>query len=197
MSGPLLALYIGWSVWAALWLAASWWQTRGVRRASGGQDVAHKLITIAGMAALLVVTPPRGWLSIPLWHLGSASEWAMVAAMVAGFAFACWARVALGTLWSVSVERKADHRLVDDGPYAIVRHPIYTGLIAAGIAMAAVKATPLAIAGFVLMTIGLAIKAKLEERFLAEELGRATYDDYRRRVPMLVPFLPGGASVAK
>ena len=55
-------------------------------------------------------------------------------------------RIHLGALWSGSITRKADHRIVDTGPYGVVRHPIYTGLIAAAIAMAAVKATPVAFA---------------------------------------------------
>lgn len=192
VSGPLVALYVGWFVWAALWIAASWWADRATRRAGGSQDIAHKLITFAGMGALLVVIRPRGLLLSPLWQLGDAPQWAMVALMPLGFAFACWARFALGKLWSMQVERKGDHRLVDTGPYAIVRHPIYTGLIAAGLATAIIKATPLAIGGFLLMVAGLTIKARLEERFLAAELGEDSYAAYRHRVPMLLPFMPVG-----
>jgi protein-S-isoprenylcysteine O-methyltransferase Ste14 len=142
------------------------------------------------MTALLIVTRPHGEILSPLWQLGHALEWAMVALMASGFAFACWARVALGSLWSVQVERKRDHLLIDHGPYAIVRHPIYTGLLAAGLATALVKATPFAIAGYFLMTAGLIVKARLEERFLMRELGEQSYASYRQRVPMLIPFLP-------
>jgi len=190
MSPPLIALYVGWSAWAALWVIASWWSARGVRRAGGRQNVTYQLISVAGMMALLIVTRPTGALSTPLWQLGSHVEWTLVGLTAAGFALACWARLTLGKLWSAGVERKADHRLVDEGPYAIVRHPIYTGLIAAALALALVKATPLALIGLLLTTIGFTIKAQLEERFLAAELGEADYADYKRRVPMLVPFWP-------
>lgn len=125
----------------------------------------------------------------PLWRLPFALQWVFVAICAGGIAFAWWARIHLGRLWSSTVTQKEGHRLVDSGPYAIVRHPIYTGLIAAAIAMAAVKATPLAALGCVLLVFAYLAKGGLEERFLREELGAAAYDDYSRRVPMLIPFV--------
>ena len=71
----------------------------------------------------------------------------MVLLCVMGFGFAWWARLHLGQLWSAFVTRKAGHRIVDTGPYGIVRHPIYTGIIAAAIALALVKGTVIALAG--------------------------------------------------
>nr|WP_280178209.1 MULTISPECIES: isoprenylcysteine carboxylmethyltransferase family protein [Mesorhizobium] len=106
-----------------------------------------------------------------------------------GLIFSWWARIHLGRLWSASVTAKADHRIVDTGPYGLVRHPIYTGLLLALLATMAAKGTVWGIAGVALLTIGIVMKAKLEERFLRGELGPA-YDDYARRVPMLVPFTP-------
>jgi protein-S-isoprenylcysteine O-methyltransferase Ste14 len=117
----------------------------------------------------------------------------LVAAAVSGFGFAWWARLYLGRLWSSSVTKKANHHVVDTGPYAIVRHPIYTGLIAACFATALLKGTPAGIVGAILMTLGFSIKARLEERFLREQLGPDAYDSYRRRVPMLLPFGPKSA----
>ena len=144
------------------------------------------------MLALLIVTRPTSSLVTPLWQVGDALGWALVVLMAASFLLACWARLALGKLWSAGVERKADHRLVEEGPYAIVRHPIYAGLLAAALSLALVKATPFALAGLVLTSIGFTVKARLEERFLATELGEADYADYMRRVPMLMPFWPAG-----
>ncbi len=190
MSGPLLALYVGWTAWAALWVAASSWSARGVRRIGGRENVTYQLVSVVGMLALLIVTRPTRRLFTPLWQLGGSAEWALVGLTAAGFVLACWARVTLGNLWSAGVERKEGHRIIEDGPYAIVRHPIYTGLLAAALALALVKATPLALIGLVLTTIGFTVKARLEERFLAAELGEAGYADYRRRVPMLVPLWP-------
>ncbi|TPN43549.1 isoprenylcysteine carboxylmethyltransferase family protein, partial [Mesorhizobium sp. B1-1-7] len=68
-------------------------------------------------------------------------------------------------------------------------HPIYTGLLLGILATMATKGTVWGVLGAILLTIGIVMKAKLEERFLRTELGTA-YDDYAGRVPMLVPFAP-------
>ncbi len=73
-----------------------------------------------------------------------------------------------------------------------VRHPIYTGLIAAIAATAAAQATVTGCLGAALIAFGLWLKARVEEDFLTAELGADAYGAYRRRVPMLVPFLPAG-----
>ena len=81
----------------------------------------------------------------------------------------------------------AEHRVVDSGPYALVRHPIYTGLFAAVIAMAILRGTPIALAGAALFVLGFTLKARVEERFLEGAL--PVYAAYRRRVGMIVPWL--------
>jgi protein-S-isoprenylcysteine O-methyltransferase Ste14 len=120
-----------------------------------------------------------------LWHVGYAGAYALSA----GILFTWWARIHIGRLWSGSITRKEDHHVVDTGPYALVRHPIYTGLILALLATAAAQATANALAGAVLLNVGFWLKARAEERFLMAELGADAYDAYRRRVPMLVPSL--------
>jgi len=78
-----------------------------------------------------------------------------------------------------------EHRVVDSGPYALVRHPIYTGLFAAVIAMAVTRGTPLSLLGAALFVLGFTLKARVEERFL--EAALPDYAAYRRRVGMIVP----------
>jgi protein-S-isoprenylcysteine O-methyltransferase Ste14 len=74
-----------------------------------------------------------------------------------------------------------------------VRHPIYTGILTAALATTVVLGQLHAILGTALLIVGYWIKARLEERWLREELGPQDYDAYRRRVPMLVPFGPKAA----
>jgi len=97
------------------------------------------------------------------------------------------ARIHLGRLWSSAITRKEDHHVVDRGPYRLVRHPIYTGLIATIFATAAAQATVTGLLGAALVAAGLWLKARIEERFLTAELGADAYGAYRRRVPMLIP----------
>jgi protein-S-isoprenylcysteine O-methyltransferase Ste14 len=125
----------------------------------------------------------------PAWQVGSYGAYAFVGVMLTGLALTWWARIHLGRLWSSAITRKEEHRLVETGPYEYVRHPIYTGLIIALLATAASEATPVAALGAVLIALGLWLKARTEERFLLTELGPDAYESYRRRVPMLVPFV--------
>jgi protein-S-isoprenylcysteine O-methyltransferase Ste14 len=98
--------------------------------------------------------------------------------------------VHLGALWSGNITTKQAHRVVDSGPYGIVRHPIYTGILLAAYATAAAKGTIPGVLGALLVTVGLWMKARLEETWLKAELGGDAYGTYRQRVPMLIPFGP-------
>jgi protein-S-isoprenylcysteine O-methyltransferase Ste14 len=71
-----------------------------------------------------------------------------------------------------------------------VRHPIYTGLLFSLLATAAAKGTLLGVAGFLMLLLGVWMKARLEEQWLVKELDQGAYADYRKRVPMLIPFGP-------
>ncbi len=72
----------------------------------------------------------------------------------------------------------------------LVRHPIYTGLIAGMLATGIAVGTVTAMLGAVLISLGMWQKARMEEGFLTNELGAEAYGSYCRRVPMIVPFLP-------
>ena len=186
---PYDSIFALWVVWAASWLIAAFWSDRAARRPPMGSEMLYRLVTVIGF--FLLFTPERH--SRPQWFLHGSIAWVPVGFVLAGFLFCWWARLHLGRLWSGFVTRKADHHIVDTGPYAIVRHPIYTGIILAAFATAAAKGTALGLLGAAIGTFGFWIKARLEERFLRQELGADAYDAYRRRVPMLVPLGPRAA----
>ena len=178
-----------WVVWWILWIAASAWSDRDVKAPPRRQHVSYRLLPVAGVFLLFGADGLTRSGEVTLWDTPRIVAWMMVAVAIAGFLFAGWARIHLGRLWSGIVSRKADHHIVDTGPYGIVRHPIYAGIIVASAATAAQRGTGQAWLGMAVMTLGWYIKARLEERFLRDELGPA-YDAYSRRVPMLVPFIP-------
>jgi protein-S-isoprenylcysteine O-methyltransferase Ste14 len=182
------AVQFVWLAWWLSWMAAALWSDRAVQRPPRRQQIVYRLLAAAGAVLLLGAYRHELQAEIILWHTPDPVAWLLVAVATAGFVFTWWARIHLGRLWSSSVTRKADHRVVDTGPYGIVRHPIYTGIIVASIATAMLRATVLAWLGVVAMTLGWIIKARLEERFLREQLGAEAYDAYARRVPMLSPF---------
>jgi protein-S-isoprenylcysteine O-methyltransferase Ste14 len=186
---PARLFHLAWGLFILSWIAAAFWSSRAARQAPPRQSLRYNLVIMAG-AILLFSGASRALGALRLWHVGTGGAYALAVGAILGFLFAWWARIALGNLWSVSITRKEDHRVVDSGPYAIVRHPIYTGLIAATLVTAAAQATIPAIAGAALITFGLWLKARMEEAFLSVELPAEAYARYRRKVPMLIPFGP-------
>jgi protein-S-isoprenylcysteine O-methyltransferase Ste14 len=194
---PDEAIYVPWLVWAASWRAAAAWSGRTVNRPVASSQAFYRIVEFAGFAFLLayiVRRAPRGpyeewsW-TLPLWILSDSFEWAAVGVAVLGFLFCWWARIHLGRLWSGSVTHKEGHRVVSTGPYAFVRHPIYTGVIVAALTTMIVRGTAIAVAGTALIIVGYWMKARLEERFLRAELGTEAYDAYAARTAMLMPFV--------
>jgi protein-S-isoprenylcysteine O-methyltransferase Ste14 len=188
-SPPFAAVSLLWVAWWLSWLAAAWWRDRAASTPPRRQQITYRLLAAAGMILLFGPYRHPFQSEIVLWHTPDSVGWLLVAVALAGFAFTWWGRIHLGRLWSSNVGRKAEHHIVDTGPYGIVRHPIYTGITLAAIATAALRGTAAGWTGVVVMTIGWVVKARLEEGFLREQLGAEAYDAYARHVPMLVPFL--------
>jgi protein-S-isoprenylcysteine O-methyltransferase Ste14 len=176
-----------WVVWLASWAIAARWSSPTERRSNSPLEWAYRLLTACG--AIFLFGRPRWLPRTALWHLGPAAEWALLATAVFGLLFTWWARIVLGRLWSSGVTRKTDHRIITAGPYRLVRHPIYSGIILAAVATAAMSGTADAQVGAALIALGLLVKARVEEGFLRQELGQQQYDAYARRVPMLIPHL--------
>jgi protein-S-isoprenylcysteine O-methyltransferase Ste14 len=108
--------------------------------------------------------------------------------LLLGLSFAVWARVHLGQYWSGRVSIKVDHKLIRSGPYRLVRHPIYTGILFGFIGTALEVGEIRAWLAFVLALVGLLIKIRAEERLLVKEFG-STYLQYKKEVKMLIPYL--------
>ena len=186
---PSVIFAVIWIGWLVSWIIAGFWTNRTEKTATTWDVWAYRALIVAG-AVLLLHTTRRVLHEPRLWHVGFTGAYILAGVTLAGILFAWWARVHIGRLWSGSITRKVDHHIVDTGPYRLVRHPIYTGLILSIIATAAAQATVTSVFGAALIACGFWLKAKIEERFLTAELGAETYGSYRRRVPMLIPFGP-------
>jgi protein-S-isoprenylcysteine O-methyltransferase Ste14 len=186
---PKTITYGLWLAWWISWWAAAIWSDRSVQRPARRSQLLYRALAATGAILLFGMYRHSGQAELTLWRTPDAVAWATVPATLAGLAFTWWARIHLGRLWSSNVARKADHHVVDTGPYGVVRHPIYTGIIAASTATAVMRGTLAAWLGVALMTLGWYIKARMEEGFLREQLGADAYGSYARRVPMLVPFV--------
>jgi len=186
---PTQLLALIWIAWAVSWVVGSFFSGRTEKRVMTGDSLAFHLPIIVG-AVLMTPWTAQILGERPLWNVGKGGIYFLEVLTVAGTLFTWWARIHLGRFWSNAITRKEDHRVIDTGPYGLVRHPIYTGLIGAMLATGIAVGTITTLLGALLITFGLWRKARMEEGFLTIELGADAYGSYCRRVPMLIPFLP-------
>jgi protein-S-isoprenylcysteine O-methyltransferase Ste14 len=185
---PTKLLSMIWLAWVISWVVASFWSGRTKAHVPIRDSWVYWLPIVLGSIMLLPLTQ-RLLGAKQLYHPGDAGTYLAAIVVVLGIAFTWWGRIHLGRLWSNAITHKEDHRIIDTGPYAVVRHPIYTGQIIALIASGIAIATWTALIGVLLIVFGQWQKARLEERFLRAELGVEAYGAYSRRVPMILPFL--------
>jgi protein-S-isoprenylcysteine O-methyltransferase Ste14 len=187
LTTALAGVYL-WGAFLLSWYVAMAWTARAVARTSVASRARDYLFYVIGFA--LLFTPSA---RVPgLWRNPAAVAYGLLGGEAASFAFAWWARVHLGRLWSGMITLREGHRVVESGPYGLVRHPIYTGFLGGAWTFALLMASPTALLGAVALTAQMVWKAKREESFLRQELGAADYDAYAARTPMLIPFLGAG-----
>ena len=185
MGGNYVVISAGlWLAWLVSWNVAAFWRDKSTAEAPRNQYRFLFIVSVLGFMLAFGVAP---WIYHPLWPIRPVLGWGMVALTAAGLLFTWWARVHMGRLWNGGVSRTEHHRVIDSGPFALVRHPIYSGMIAAVWAVAVLQARPMALVGAALFALGFILKARVEERFLAGEF--PGYADYRKRVRMIVPFV--------
>jgi protein-S-isoprenylcysteine O-methyltransferase Ste14 len=189
---PMLVSSAIFGAWVVSWLLASVWSRRTAARLPGLARAPDLALAFVGVTMLAYSSKLREMFGVgPFgWRFFTAVDWALTGLVALGLLFTWWARLTLGDLWSSAVTRKEAHVVVSRGPYHLVRHPIYTGLIFALLALAIQVGRPLALLGALLISTGFWAKARLEERFLSAELGEGAYAEYRRHTPMLIPFWP-------
>ena len=146
------------------------------------------LIFLIAIVLLLTTRIPLRWLYLQLWPAGLLPFWLGAAVTIAGLLFAVWAREHLGSNWSRSVTIKQGHDLITTGPYAVVRHPIYTGILTGFLGMAIAISQVRGFIVFVLIFLAFCIKLRMEEQWMRSEFGEA-YATYARQTAALVPYL--------
>ena len=177
-----------WLCWAAYWWAASRGAKPTERREPLGSRLLHIVPLMLAVALLGVDRLPVAVLHGRLYPWMPWAFWMAALLTAAGLLFTVWARVHLGRNWSGTVTIKQGHELVTDGPYARVRHPIYTGLLAAFVGWALARGEWRGVLAVLIVWAALWRKLRLEERWMAERFGEQ-YLAYRRRVPALIPAL--------
>jgi protein-S-isoprenylcysteine O-methyltransferase Ste14 len=111
-----------------------------------------------------------------------------LAVLVASTVLTLWARFWLGTMWSLAPKVKGDQRLRTRGPYAVTRHPIYTGMLGMLLGATLLSGIGQWIVLFPAALIVFEVKIRMEERLMVVTFPEE-YLRYRRRVPQLIPGL--------
>lgn len=176
-----LVFGVGWAVFWLYWLVAAFSMKRG--RVPWSRELRIRVVIGAVVILLIRLGAFRG-------HGVNKDPWRGGVGLVffaLGLAFAIWARVHIGRNWGTPMTRKEEPELVTSGPYRLVRHPIYSGILVAGIG------TAVALSWFWLAAVGLAgsyfiYSATVEERYLTEQFPD-DYPVYKRSSKMLLPFV--------
>jgi protein-S-isoprenylcysteine O-methyltransferase Ste14 len=181
---------IVWLLWAGvfvLWFLSSRAVKRSLQAGSRAKANATNAIVWVGWWVMMY---PRwsGVLGLRFAPLHVAVQIPGLLIVISGLGLAVWARFYLGRNWSAVIELRKDHELMRGGPYAIVRHPIYSGFMIATLGTAVVNGQVAGLAALGLVVCAWAYKAALEERFLLVHFGSA-YQQYQREVKRLVPFM--------
>lgn len=181
-------------LFAVLWIAfLVYWQVMAInaKKTQRLEPLASRMARVFMFGVAIVLMSFRShvaWLDLQLWPQGFAGFWIGAGLTFAGLLFSVWARVQLGRNWSRSVTIKQDHELIVTGPYALVRHPIYTGLFAAFIGTDVAVGQLRAVLALVLIAVSIGYKLRLEEKWMRAQFG-AKYQAYSERVKALVPYV--------
>jgi protein-S-isoprenylcysteine O-methyltransferase Ste14 len=176
-----------WAVWLAYWGLASLQVKAPARREAARSRLLHLLPLLFAGWLIAARQVPGVWLNRRFLPWEPWEFWTAALVTALGLLFAAWARAVLGRNWSGTVTIKEDHQLLTTGPYAVVRHPLYTGMIVAFAGSAGALGQWRGVLAVLIVWAAWSRKLRLEERWMEERFG-AQYAAYRRRVPALMPF---------
>jgi protein-S-isoprenylcysteine O-methyltransferase Ste14 len=176
-----LVFAVGWAAFWLYWLVAAFFVKRGRVRWSRELRIRVVIAVVVVLLIRLGAFRDHGLNTDP-WRAGIGLVFFAV-----GLGFAIWARVHIGRNWGGPMTQKDDPELVTSGPYRLVRHPIYSGILVAGLG------TALALSWWWLIAVALAgayflYSARIEERFMTDRFPD-DYPGYRSSTKMLVPFV--------
>jgi protein-S-isoprenylcysteine O-methyltransferase Ste14 len=175
-----------WIVFVVYWAVGAFKTRRTERTESFASRYGILFIEIAGFVLLFSDHAEIGLLGLRFLPRTYAIGVTGVALTWAGIALALWARWHLGQYWSARITIKEDHKLIRSGPYARLRHPIYSGLELAAIGSAVAIDRWRCVVGVCLIILGYWIKAKREEAMLMAQFG-AEFQEHCRRSGFLFP----------
>jgi protein-S-isoprenylcysteine O-methyltransferase Ste14 len=181
MTAVELVFAVGWAAFWLYWLVAAFSVKRG--RVQWSRELRIRAVIVVAVILLIRLGAFRGHgLNTDPWRAGLG-----LVLFALGLGFAIWARIHIGRNWGTPMTQKDDPELVTSGPYHLVRHPIYSGVLVACVGTA-VALSWLWLTAVVLAGVYFLYSATVEERYMAEQFPD-NYPVYKRSTKMLVPFI--------
>jgi protein-S-isoprenylcysteine O-methyltransferase Ste14 len=172
---------VGWAAFWLYWLLAAFFMKRGHIPWSRELRIRAVIVVITIVLIRVGVFRHHGLNTNP-WRAGVG-----LVLFAVGLGFAVWARLHIGSNWGTPMTQKDEPELVTSGPYHLVRHPIYSGILVAGIGTA-VALSWLWLIAVVLAGVYFLYSATVEERYLTQQFPD-TYPVYKHSTKMLLPFI--------
>ncbi len=188
MKAPFtLIAHWSWIAILLVWFPGFFLRKKTLRVPNAPMQILNSMLIVAGF--FFAFSPRLLGLSTLIVPQSALFGWLGAALNLAGIAFAIWARLTLGRNWSGGVAvAKEGHELIQTGPYAIVRHPIYTGLLLGLLGTVLTRGTVASFIGFAAVAIGFTVRVLIEDRLMSREFG-AVHEAYRQRTYKLIPFV--------
>ena len=176
-----LVFLVGWTAFWLYWFVAAFSMKRG--RVPWSRELRIRAVIAFVVVVLIRLGAFRGHgLNTDTWRTGIG-----LVLFALGLGFAIWARMHIGRNWGSPMTQKDEPELVTSGPYHLVRHPIYSGILVAGVGTATALSWPW-LTAVVMAGVYFIYSATVEERYLTEQFPD-DYSVYRRSTKMLVPFI--------
>lgn len=162
---------------------------QAVRREGGPAVFIIRVVIFAFLVVFLVMyTINMKWIDIYAFTLPTWLRWTGFGLGLLSVAFWTWTQIHLDTQWSAQLQLRKEHRLITSGPYARIRHPLYSAMFSWGIALALLNANWIFVALAILMIAGILVHIPREEKLMLEAFGDE-YQAYIRRTGKYFPRL--------
>ena len=169
---------------------------QAVRREGGPAVFIIRVVIFAFLVVFLVMyTINMKWIDIYAFTLPTWLRWTGFGLGLLSVAFWTWTQIHLDTQWSAQLQLRKEHRLITSGPYARIRHPLYSAMFSWGIALALLNANWIFVALAILMIAGILVHIPREEKLMLEAFGDE-YQAYIRRTGKYFPKLRGSEGIA-
>ncbi len=175
-----------WTVLCLYWILSALRIKPVKSRESLGQRLSYVLPLALGLTLLFNPRAHYSWLGMRFALDTIAVAVAGIVLTAAGVALAMWARLVLGENWSAAVSIRKNQELIRMGPYRIMRHPIYTGMLLGLLGTAVVVGEVRSLLALVILGLGFYLKARREEVFLLREFG-AGFEAHAKHTGMFLP----------